>query len=341
MTLSQNSRNSSTWRNATLAGAAGLAALAGANYAIARRTERRHRPKGHLLTVDGVRLHYTDRGTGRPVVLLHGNAVSGEDFDTSGVAEALLPTHRVIIFDRPGFGHSARPRGRSWTAAEQAGLLHKALIKLRVHRPVVAGHSWGTLVAVNLALAHPADVAGLVLLSGYYFPSLRFDVPLVAPAAVPVLGDILRYTISPVLGWLSLPAFKRMLFAPARPTARFQAEYSSAMALRPSQIRATAMDGVLMVPGVTGMDYGKLAMPVAIMAGRGDKLVANSQAERLHAAIPGSTLRVVEGVGHMVHHLASHEVAEVIGDVQRRSDDGQTANEPQQEPSRKSAAEAA
>ena len=233
-------------------------------------------------------------------------------------------------------------RGRAWTAAEQAELLHKALIKLRVHRPVVAGHSWGTLVALNLALAHPADVAGLVLLSGYYFPTLRLDVPLVAPVAIPVLGDILRYTVSPVLGWLSMPAFKRTLFSPARPTARFQAEYSPGMALRPSQIRATAVDGVFLIPGVTGLDYGQLALPAAIMAGRGDKLVANSQAERLHAAIPGSTLSIVEGVGHMVHHLASHEVAKAIADVQRRSDNGQPAGRPrQQEPSETSATKAA
>ncbi len=140
--------------------------------------------------------------------------------------------------------------------------------------------------------------------------------------AVPVLGDILRYTISPVLGWLLMPGFKRMLFAPARLTARFKAEYSPAMALRPSQIRATAMDGVLMVPGVTGLNYGELAMPVAIMAGHGDKVVGNRQAERLHAAIPGSTLRIVEGAGHMVHHIAFREVAEAVAEVQRRSTDG-------------------
>ena len=96
-----------------------------------------------------------------------------------------------------------------------------------------------------------------------------------------------------------------------------------------------------MVPGVTGLDYGELAMPVAIMAGRGDKLVANSQAERLHADIPGSTLSIVEGVGHMVHHLASHKVAEAVAEVQRRSDDRPSAGQPQQEPSQKAASAAA
>lgn len=342
MTQYKNLRQMPARHSAILAGVAGLAALAVANHAAARRAERKHPAEGHFITVDGVRLHYTDRGTGSPVVLVHGNAVSGHDYDTSGVAEALIRTNRLIIFDRPGFGHSERPRGRAWTAAQQAELLHKALTMLYVHRPVVVGHSWGTLVALAMALAHPDDVAGLVLLSGYYFPTLRLDAALVAPVAVPVLGDILRYTISPLLGWLQMPGFKRMLFAPGRPTQRFKAEYSPAMALRPSQIRATAMDGTFMVPSVMGLDYGGLTMPVAIMAGHGDKVVGNRQAERLHAAIPGSTLRIVEGVGHMVHHFESRGVVEAIADVQQRSGHNHPAGRPsQREPSQKRSFKAA
>jgi pimeloyl-ACP methyl ester carboxylesterase len=55
------------------------------------------------------------------------------------------------------------------------------------------------------------------------------------------------------------------------------------------------------------------------MAGHGDKVVGNRQAKRLHAAIPGSVLHIVEGVGHMVHHVAFREVAEAVADVQRRA----------------------
>ena len=102
-------------------------------------------------------LHYSDRGTGQPVVLIHGNAVTGDDYNTSGVAELLLKQHRMVIFDRPGFGHSERPHGRLWTANEQAELLHKALRQVGVERPVVVGHSWGTIVALALAEQHPAD----------------------------------------------------------------------------------------------------------------------------------------------------------------------------------------
>jgi pimeloyl-ACP methyl ester carboxylesterase len=312
-----------TWQ-AALFVAAILVVLAVANYAVAHRAEQRNPPKGSFLEVDGVRLHYSDRGTGPPVLLVHGNVVTGDDYNTSGVAERLLGTCRVIIFDRPGFGYSERPRWHPWAAMEQAELLHKALAKLEVQRPVVVGHSWGTLVALALALRHPADTAGLVLLSGYYFPTFRLDALMVAPGAIPLLGDILRYTISPLFGWLTMPLTKRLMFAPAPMTARFRAEYSNAMALRPSQIRATCADGTFMVPSVMGLrpHYGELSLPVAIMAGDGDKIVSHLHAERLRSEISGSTLRIVEGAGHMVHHVAADPVAEAILTVIR------TAREP-------------
>jgi len=315
----------STWWGVLLACAVALAALALVNVALARWAERKHPPTGSFVEVDGVRLHYTDRGTERPVVLLHGNAVTGADYDTSGVAERLVGSScRVVVFDRPGFGHSDRPRGRTWTAEQQADLLHQALARLDVRRPVVVGHSWGTLVALAFAVRHPADTAGLVLLSGYYFPTLRLDALMVAPVAVPVLGDVLRYTVSPVFGWLNMPLLKLAMFAPSRVTERFKAEYSNAMALRPSQIRATAEDGTLMVPGATGLSahYGELSMPVAIVAGDGDIVVRKRQAERLHGAVPGSSLEIVEGSGHMVHHVATDRVVEAVAAVVRDAGEG-------------------
>lgn len=302
---------------ATLIGGAALAGLAVANHVVARRTERRHPPGGSFLTVDGVRLHYRDSGEGNPVVLIHGNAVAGDDWNTSGVAELLRAHHRVIIFDRPGFGHSQRPRGRLWTAARQAELLHKALGQLGVERPVVVGHSWGTIVALALAERYQAELAGLVLVSGYYFWTLRPDALLVTAGAVPGLGDVLRYTVLPLLGWLQIPLLKRAMFWPARVAPRFEAEYSSAMALRPSQIRASLEDGAFMIPGALALRrrYETLTLPVVIIAGDGDRIVFKRRSERLHDSIPGSVLQIVNGAGHMVHHLAARQVAQAVESV--------------------------
>jgi pimeloyl-ACP methyl ester carboxylesterase len=314
LTLARSLQALSWQQRAVIGGAVALGSLAVANQAIARRTERKHPPEGSFLVVDGVRLHYSDRGVGSPVVLIHGNAVTGDDWNTSGVAERLLRTHRVIIFDRPGFGYSERPRGRLWTATQQAELLHKALLQLGVERPVVVGHSWGTLVALALVVRHQADVAGLVLISGYYFWTMRPDVLLVVPGALPVLGDILRYTVSPILGWLQMPLLKWAMFSPAPVPPRFQAEYSSAMALRPSQIRATSIDGALMIPGALNLrrHFKDMTLPVVIIAGDGDKVVFKRRSRQLRDSIPGSRLEIVKGAGHMVHHVATRQVAQAV-----------------------------
>jgi pimeloyl-ACP methyl ester carboxylesterase len=169
----------------------------------------------------------------------------------------------------------------------------------------------------ELAAHHQADTAGLVLLSGYYFWTLRPDVLLVAAGAVPVLGDILRYTISPLLGRLQMPLLQWAMFSPAQIPERFRAEYSPAMALRPSQIRATSVDGVLMIPGALALrgDYKNLTLPVVIIAGEADKVVFKRRSEQLAASIRGSTLRIIKDAGHMVHHFAPRQVAQAIEDV--------------------------
>ena len=92
---------------AAVVAALGIAALV--NRSLAKKAERENLPEGRFVTVDGVRLHYVDRGLGEPIVLLHGNGRI-EDFSSSGLVEVASQNRRVIAFDRPGFGHRARPR---------------------------------------------------------------------------------------------------------------------------------------------------------------------------------------------------------------------------------------
>ena len=193
---------------------AALAATAAWTALKAKRAERDNPPKGAFVQVDGVDVHYLERGSGSPVVLLHGNVVRLEDFVASGLVNRLAQNHRVIAFDRPGFGHSERPRDRLWTADAQATLLHKALVQLGIEQPIVVGHSWGASVALALALNKNAAVRKLVLISGYYFPTLRIDAPVFATPAIPLVGDVMRYTVSAVFARLALNRIVKAMFAP-------------------------------------------------------------------------------------------------------------------------------
>ena len=168
--LATNQRRSADWSSLVAAGLAGAAWIANRQ---AREAERRHPPLGTLRYRQGVRLHYIERGSGPAVVFLHGNGAMVDDIIISGVFGLAAQNHRAIIFDRPGFGHSERPSGRRWTASAQAALLPEMFKLLGIDRAIVVGHSLGTLVALAFALDHPRLVSGLVLASGYYFPTPR------------------------------------------------------------------------------------------------------------------------------------------------------------------------
>ncbi|MES2887591.1 MAG: alpha/beta hydrolase [Pseudomonadota bacterium] len=282
----------------------------------ARRAERQNPPRGRFIDVDGVRLHYVDRGTGPAVVLLHGNTVSSADFQASGLIEGLAQRHRVLAFDRPGFGHSGRPRGRLWTPAAQAKVIHQALEALAVREPVVVAHSMGTQVALAMALAHPTYASRLVLMGGYYYPSLRADVLLTAPAALPVVGDAMRYTVTALSARALLPVTVKGMFSPQPVPSEFFPVLSREMLLRPWQLRANAEDAAFMVPAAKSMQeqYKTLQhLPITLIAGDADKVVdlqANSL--RLHQTLPQSQLWVVEGAGHMAHYADPEAVIAAV-----------------------------
>jgi pimeloyl-ACP methyl ester carboxylesterase len=260
------------------------------NRSLAKKAERENPPAGRFIDVHGVRLHYVDRGSGEPLVLLHGNGSMIQDFASSGLIDIAARRHRVIAFDRPGFGHSARPRGTIWTPEAQADLIHRALRQIGISRAKVLGHSWGASVAVALALKHPEMVAGLILASGYYYPTARADILLLSGPAIPVAGDILSHTVSPILGRLLWPLIMRKIFGPANVPAKFR-NFPKEMALRPSQIRASSAETALLLPSAFALRgrYASLTMPVVIIAGEQDRLIdIDAQSARLHREVKQS-----------------------------------------------------
>lgn len=302
----------------------GLSALAGSlvasaywNERIDKSAEQRNPPHGRWLEVDGVRLHYLDTGGPQSAVLLiHGNAVTSADMEISGLVDALKDHHRVIAFDRPGYGYSQRPRGEAWTPEAQADLLAKALAKLEIENAVVFGHSWGALAAAACALRHPELVSGLVLASGYYFPTLRSDVIFASINAAPLFGDILRKTISPMIGRWTAPAAFAKMFDPLPIPERFRDRFPASLSFRPEQIRASSEDARMMISAAHRLSsqYGSISTPVTIMAGDADKIVDRQQSVALHKATPGSRLSLLPGVGHMAHYTAADEIARAIGE---------------------------
>jgi non-heme chloroperoxidase len=88
-----------------------------------------------------IELYYEDHGTGKPVVLIHGWPLSGASWEKQTSA-LLAAGHRVVTYDRRGFGHSSKPTsGYDYdTFAED---LHKLLTKLDLRDSALVGFSMG------------------------------------------------------------------------------------------------------------------------------------------------------------------------------------------------------
>ncbi len=270
------------------------------------RKPRSAQPRNRFVTVEGVRLRYAIHGRGRPLVLIHGNGAMIEDFALSDIVATLSQRYRVILFDRPGFGHSARPARRDWSPAAQATLLVAAAARLKAEKPLVVGHSWGAMVAAAWALDHPHALFGLVLVSGFYFPSTQLAIDN-SLGALPGVGAALRASMAGGLGRMLGPSVAAKLFAPNAPTPAWLAGFPADLALRRSQLDASAADTAAMNPAATAMAarYADIAVPVAIVAGDSDRIVdPASQSMVLAKRLPGAQLSLLPGIGHMVHHSA-------------------------------------
>jgi pimeloyl-ACP methyl ester carboxylesterase len=145
--------------------------------------------------------------------------------------------------------------------------------------------------------------------------------------AVPLIGDILTYTVAPLIGRAIWPKLMKKIFGPKSVPEKFRG-FPKEMALRPSQIRASAAESALMIPGAFRHRnrYADLKMPVIIIAGAQDQLIdTDKQSARLHSHIPQSRFRIIAGNGHMIQQTATDQILSAIRDLADSSPETQSS----------------
>ena len=133
--------------------------------------------------VAGGELEYDVRGTGEPVLLIHG-AILADAFTPLLTQSALADHYRLISYHRRGFAGSCRHTG-PYTIAQQTADARAVLDQLGVERTHVVGHSYGGTIALQLALDAPDRIATLALLepAGIAAPSgERFGAEVMQPS---------------------------------------------------------------------------------------------------------------------------------------------------------------
>lgn len=126
------------------------------------------RPPGQIVELNGIDMHYEERGSGDPLVLLHGFGACGADWRP--IAEALSRHYRVITVDLRGHGWSTNPANR-FSMRQSADDVAALLDRLGLQRVRAMGISAGGMTLLHLATRQPERIEAMVLIGATtHFP---------------------------------------------------------------------------------------------------------------------------------------------------------------------------
>lgn len=294
-----------------------------------RTFETRYPPPGRFITANGIRMHYVEKGEGRPVVLIHGGMGSVYDF-TLSVFDQVSRQHRAVAIDRPGHGYSQRPAATLYLSpADHARYIRAALEALKIERPILVGYSWGAAVALAYALEYPGETAGLVLLGPVAYatesrlPS-RFEIP-----EWPVVGRLFMSLAYAPTVRLAGPRMMRGTFWPDPVPPRFN-EVALALTSRPAEYEAEAADSLRLGRHLRAMaaKYGEIRVPTVIIGGDLDQSTPTAaQAVPLHRAMPQSALVIIPNAGHALHFAHPEVLLDALRNVEAQATGGEGKGE--------------
>ncbi len=241
-------------------------------------------------------------GDGPDVVLCHGTPWSAALWRP--IAARLASDYRVHLWDMPGYGESSKSPEHAVDLGVQGELFADLLDAWDLRRPHVVAHDFGGAVALRALTLHGASYASLALvdvvaLRPWGSPFFRLvhehaDVFTQLPPAIHrgvleayiggashrgLTGGQLETLVSPWLGDVGQAAFYRQI---AQADERYTEELEPLL--------------------------GGLELPVHVVWGSEDTWIPPDRAARLQDAIPGATVRLVPGAGHLIQYDAGEEL---------------------------------
>lgn len=241
-------------------------------------------------------LHFTERGSGSPLLLVHGLMVTGKMFEP--VIAHLATRHRVIVPDLRGHGRS-RGLPSPYTTAQLASDLSRLLDHLGIDSTAVLGYSQGGAIAQQLVLDHPKRCDRLVLVCTYAF-NMATSREWLEGHLVPLLVRV-----------FGMRRFAKVVVSQgAKQLGKERADWLAGL--------IADQDRTLMVQAwreTMAFDSRRrladIRCPTLVVAASNDQAVPIHHAKMLHDGIPGSQLVIIDGADHALIWTHSDELMRV------------------------------
>jgi pimeloyl-ACP methyl ester carboxylesterase len=241
----------------------------------------------------------------RTILVIHG--FRGDHHGLLRVADQ-LPELRIIMPDLPGFGSSAA-FAEGEHSVEQYGAFISAFMAALGLGPdtVLLGHSFGSIIAAHFVAAHPGTVTPLILINPIATPALE------GPKGIMTKLAVLYYRLAARLPrMLGLALLRSSLIVRVMSEAMAKTgdkdlrrfihgqhnSYFSAFANRDSLLESFTAS----VSGHVAEVAGKLTLPVLLVAGEKDEIATLPDQRHLATLLPDGVLKVIPGVGHLIHY---------------------------------------
>jgi pimeloyl-ACP methyl ester carboxylesterase len=259
---------------------------------------------GNAALHTGIRVHYAEQGDARgvPIVFLHGWPDSW--FTFSRVLPSLPSTWRAVAVDQRGFGVSDHPES-GYTFQELAADAVALLDALDIERAAFVGHSFGSFVAREVAIAHPQRVTALVLIGTGFSTSTPVMQSL--QAAVRTLPNPIPEPFA--------REFQASTAYRALPPEFFDRIVVESLKI-PAHLWPVMIDRLLQYDATAAL--GNVRAPTLMLWGDHDALFSRAEQELTLAALADARLKVYEETGHCPNWERPDDVAADIASFMRK-----------------------
>lgn len=257
----------------------------------------------HQVTVPGARVAVEVRGTGIPLLLVHGYPLNRHIWDGT---VAHLTGARIILPDLRGFGESTAPEDDS-DMRRYADDLLSVLDRLGIHRVVAGGLSMGGYVVFQLLRQAPDRIQGLVLVATRAGADTA-----TGKAARTRAMETARSGGAAAIARAMVP----QLLAPETLESRPETVQGLTTMIESAPVAGIvgALKAMRERPDSRDLLASHPELPALVLAGAADSLVPPEEAETLHRLLPRGSLRVIPGAGHLVPWERPEETARAIQD---------------------------
>ncbi len=275
---------------------------------------------GKFTEVNGGTIHWTSKGDGEPIILIHG--LGGNHHNFSYMLSELAKKYRVISIDRLGSAWSKRIDCSYASLTAQADAIVEFIDKEKLERPLLVGHSLGGAFSLSVGIRFPDKIRGVALICPV---SMAIDATPKVFRSLEIMNPTVRAFFSNVLSGpfilIKQKTFLTEIFKPEPITPGFDIKGGALLSRLPSHFKTTCEDLIAAKKSQNSVlsALENLDTPTYVLFAKNDVILDAKYHGVAFSKMTGAKLEMVPKAGHMLPvtkpEICNKFVEDVMSDI--------------------------